>query len=99
RQLGLGAPAQAHLLVSAGDTHSGRAQVDDDGAHALGTVAPGKARPDEAGGRLVAAGDVVLVGVEAIPAAAVGGEVGAHEVGRRAGVGLGDADAAQAVAG
>ena len=47
----------------------------------------------------MAAGDVVLVGVEAIPAAAVGGEVGAHEVGRRAGVGLGDADAEQAVAG
>ena len=45
----------------------------------------------------MAAGHVVLVGVEA-EAVAVGGEPGAHVADRRAGFGLADADAEQAVA-
>jgi len=97
-ELGLGAAPQPHLLVDAGDADPRRAEVDDDGADALGPVAAGKARPHETGRRLVPAGDVVLVGVEAVAAVAVVGEVGAHEVGGRARVGFGDADAEQALA-
>src|SRR5205085_2650494 len=64
-ELGLRATSQPHLLVHAGDADAGGGEVDDDGANALGPFAARKARPDQAGGRLVAAGDVVLVGVEA----------------------------------
>ena len=70
-ELGLARAAQAHLLVGAGDRHAVGGEVDDDRADALGALAAGEAAPDEARGRLVAAGDVVLVRVEAV-AVAVG---------------------------
>ena len=75
----------------------GRLEVDDDGADALGAHAVGEAAPHEARDRLVAAGHVVLVGVEA-EAVTVGGEAGAHVADRASGLGLADADAEQAFA-
>ena len=95
-ELGLGAAPQPHLAVRAGDAHAVAGQVDDDGADALAGagLAAGEPAPHQAGHGLVAAGDVVLVGLEA-PAVAVGGEMRPHGGGGGAGVGLGDADAEQ----
>src|SRR4051794_1000752 len=73
----------------AGDAPPRCARVDAAAPAALGAVPAGKARPPQTGGRFVAAGDVVLVGVEAVAAVAVVGEVRPHEVGRRSRVGLG----------
>ena len=79
RELGLGAAAKPHLLVGSRDAHPVRGQVDDDRADPLAAsgLASGEPAPDQAGDRTVAAGHVVLVGVEA-PAVAVFGELGAH---------------------
>ena len=51
-ELGLGAPAQAHLLVHAGDAHAARGEVDDGRADALGALATREPAPHEAGDRL-----------------------------------------------
>ena len=93
-ELGLGAAPQPHLLVRAGHAHAVAGQVDHHGADALARpgLAAGEPAPHQTGHGLVAAGDVVLVGVEP-PPVAVGGEMGPHGGGGRAGVGLGDADA------
>ena len=93
-ELGLGASPQPHLPVRPGDTHAVACQVDHHGADALARagLAAGEPAPHQTGHGLVATGDVVLVGVEPV-SVAVGGEMGPHGGGGRAGVGLGDADA------
>ncbi len=96
-ELGLARGAQAHLLVGAGDAHALGLEVHDDGADPLGALAAGEATPHEARPRLVAAGDVVLVGVEPV-AVAVGRESGPHVADGRTGLGLGDADAEEGLA-
>ncbi len=98
RELGFTGSAQAHLLVGARDRDPVRGEIDDHRTDSLRSVAAGEAAPDEACGRLVAAGDVVLVGVQPV-AVAIGGEPSAHVVDRGAGFGLADPDAEQRLTG
>src|SRR6266850_216959 len=82
---------QRSWLRWAGDAHSVGLEIDEDRADPLGAVASGEAGPHQAGPGHVPAGDVVLVGVQPEAATAVVDQVGAHEVGGRARVRLGDA--------
>ncbi len=94
-ELRLAGAAEAHLHVCPGDRDAFGLEVDDDRADALRALAVGEAAPDEAATRLVAAGDVVLVRVQAV-AVAVGLQARAHVGDGGPGFGLADPDAEEA---
>jgi hypothetical protein len=97
--LGLGRAVQAHVVVGAGDRHALAVERHDHRPDPLGATAPRPPAPHERRRRRVPERRVVLVPVEPEATVAVVGQRRAHVLDGRAGVGLGDADADDGVAG
>ncbi len=96
--LGLGGGMDPHAPVAPGDLHAVAVHRDDHRADALRSVATRPPAPDQDPAGHVPERRVVLVPVEPPAAVPVLGQRAAHVLDGRTGVGLGDADAHDAVA-